>query len=117
MDGRAAVGSTVVITGELSAREDVVIAGRVEGLINVSGHLVTVQAGAHVVGDITATGIVIAGAVQGTILAEARIEIRSGADVQGEVSAPRIAMADGAVVCGRVETVEETAASKLKAVS
>lgn len=117
MDGRAAVGSTVVITGELSAHEDVVIAGRVEGLINVSGHLVTVQAGAQVVGDITATGIVIAGAVQGTLLAEARIEIRSGADVEGELSAPRIAVADGAVVCGRVETVAETAASKLKAVS
>ena len=117
MDGRAAVGSTVVIKGELSAQEDVVIAGRVEGLINVPGHLVTVQAGAQVAGDIAAAGIVVAGAVQGSLLAESRIEIRSGADVDGDLAAPRIAVADGAVVCGRVETVEETAAHKLRAAS
>ena len=94
MDGRAAVGSTVVITGELSAHEDVVIAGRVEGLINVSGHLVTVQAGAQVVGD-----------------------IQWPYTERDSIGASASDVADGAVVCGRVETVAETAASKLKAVS
>ena len=38
MQERAGVGSTVVIKGELTAHEDVVIAGRVEGLIDVTGH-------------------------------------------------------------------------------
>jgi cytoskeletal protein CcmA (bactofilin family) len=70
-----------------------------------------------VVGDIAATGIVVAGAVQGSLLAEDRIEIRSGADVSGDLAAPRIAVADGAVVCGRVETVAESAPQKLKIAS
>lgn len=116
MNQRAGVGSSVVIKGELRAQEDVVIAGRVEGSINVTGHLVVVEAGAHVVGDITATGIVVAGAVHGSLLAEERIQAQVGADLQGDISAPRIAVADGAVVNGRIETAT-AAARKLKAAS
>jgi cytoskeletal protein CcmA (bactofilin family) len=116
MNQRAGVGSSVVIKGELSAKEDFVIAGRVEGSINVTGHLVVVESGAHVVGDITATGIVVAGAVHGSLLAEDRIQAQVGADLQGDISAPRIAVADGAVVNGRIETA--TASSrKLKVAS
>ncbi|HEU4926218.1 MAG TPA: polymer-forming cytoskeletal protein [Vicinamibacterales bacterium] len=106
----------MVIKGELKAHEDVVIAGRVEGSINVTGHLVVVEAGAHVVGDITATGIVVSGAVHGSLLAEERIQAQVGADLQGDISAPRIAVADGAVVNGRIETAT-AAARKLKAAS
>jgi len=75
MQERAGVGSSVVIKGELTAREDVVIAGRVEGVINVIGHLVVVEAGAHVAGDITATGIVVAGRVEGSLIADERITV------------------------------------------
>ena len=116
MNQRAGVGSTVVIKGELKAHEDVVIAGRVEGSINVTGHIVVVEAGAHVVGDITATGIVVAGAVHGSLLAEERIQAQVGADLQGDISAPRIALADGAVVNGRIETATSSS-RKLKAAS
>ena len=116
MRDRAGVGSSVVIKGELSAQEDVVIAGRVEGSINVSGHLVVVEAGAHVVGDITAAGIVVSGAVHGSLLAEERIQAQVGADIKGDASAPRIAVADGAVVNGKIETIA-AASRRLKAAS
>ena len=117
MQERAGVGSTLVIKGELSAHEDVVIAGRVEGLINVTGHQVVVEAGAHVAGDITATGIVVAGSVEGALMAAERIQVQKGADLQGDVSAPRVLVADGAVVNGRIETVASSASRKLKAAS
>ena len=104
MHDRARLGSTVVIKGELTAHEDVVIAGRVEGSIHVTGHLVVVEAGARVVGDITATGIVVSGTVEGSLAAEERIQIRDGADLQGDASAPRVVVTDGAVVNGRIET-------------
>ena len=116
MQERAGVGSSVVIKGELIAHEDVVIAGRVEGLINVTGHLVVVEAGAHVAGDITAAGIVVAGSVEGSLIADERITVQHGADLQGDVAAPRVAVADGAVVNGRIETVS-AAKQKLKAAS
>ena len=117
MQERASVGSSVVIKGELSAQEDVVIAGRVEGVINVTGHRVLVQAGAHVAGDITAAAIVVGGTVKGSLVAEERIEVQAGADLEGDVLAPRVAVADGGLVNGRIETVVATAARKLKVAS
>jgi cytoskeletal protein CcmA (bactofilin family) len=117
MHERAGVGSTLVIKGELSAQEDVVIAGRVNGSINVTGHLVVVQAGAHVAGDITATGIIVGGTVEGSLMAEERIQVQAGADLKGDLSAPRVVLADGGMVNGRIETVAAAATRKLKAVS
>ena len=117
MQQRAGVGPTVVIKGELTAHEDVVIAGRVEGSINVTGHLVVVEAGAHVAGDITAAGIVVAGTVEGSLMAEERIQVQAGADLEGDLSAPHVIVADGALVNGRVETVAAPAPRKLKAAS
>ena len=116
MHERAGVGSSVVIKGELWAKEDVLIAGRVEGSINVNGHLVVIEDRAHVEGDIAATEIVVAGAVHGSLVADERIQAQAGADIQGQVAAPRIVVADGAVVNGRIETVASSRA-KLKAAS
>jgi cytoskeletal protein CcmA (bactofilin family) len=117
MQQRAGVGSTVVIKGELTAQEDLVIAGRVEGTISVTGHLVVVEAGAQVAGDVTAAGIVVSGTVHGSLMAEERIRVEAGADLHGDISAPRIALADGAVVNGRIETVTASARRTLKAAS
>ena len=117
MHERAGVGSTVVIKGELTAQEDVIIAGRVEGVIDVLGHRVIVEPGAHVSADITATGIVVGGTVEGSLIAEERIEVQAGADLQGAVSAPRVVVADGSVVNGRIETVVAGAPRRLKAAS
>ena len=117
MQQRTGVGSTVVIKGELTAQEDLVIAGRVEGTISVTGHLVVVEAGANVVGDVASAGIVVSGTVHGSVLAEERIKVEAGADLQGDISAPRIAVADGAVVNGRIETVRASAQRTLKAAS
>ena len=43
----------------------------------------------------------IAGTVNGSLIAEDRIELRSSARVEGELNAPRIAIADGAMLSGR----------------
>ena len=117
MNERTGVGTTVVIKGELTAHEDLIIAGRVDGVIRVTGHRVVVEAGAHVTGDITAAGIVVGGTVEGSLMAEDRIQVQAGADLQGEVMAPRVVVVDGALVNGRIETVVAAASPKLKAAS
>jgi cytoskeletal protein CcmA (bactofilin family) len=76
-----------------------------------------VEAGANVVGDVTSADIVVSGTVHGSVLAEERIKVEVGADLQGDISAPRIAVADGAVVNGRIETVRASAQRTLKAAS
>ena len=81
MDRIAAVGASVVIKGELSASEDVVIAGRVEGSVTVEGHLVVVEPGGQVAADVVAKGDVV------TLIVT---EVNLPADVQLETFAKAI---------------------------
>ena len=97
-------GASIVIKGELSAQEDVAIAGRLEGSIKAGGHRVVVSAGAVVVADIEASEIVIAGQVQGSAVGARRVELTATAEMEGEVHAPAVSVADGALFKGQVET-------------
>jgi cytoskeletal protein CcmA (bactofilin family) len=101
MQHGAHIGSTVVIKGEVSAQEPLTVSGRVDGTIEAPGQIVTIEAGAVVTADIAAGAIVIAGTVKGTLAAEDRIALHAGANVEGDLTAPRIAVDDGACVCGK----------------
>ena len=57
-------------SGELTAREDIVISGRVEGSIQSEGQLVTIKPGAAVEADALAREIVVAGRVNGSLSAQ-----------------------------------------------
>jgi cytoskeletal protein CcmA (bactofilin family) len=73
----------------------------VEGTIVVPGHIVTIEAGAHVEADVAAAGIIVSGTVTGALVAEDRIMLRAGAVVEGDLTAPRLAVDDGACVRGK----------------
>lgn len=103
MNAVAQTGTTVFIKGEITAQEDLMLAGRVEGTLRVDGYQVFILPGANVTADIQAKSIVVAGAVKGSLVAEARIELRNGADVQGDLTTPAMAIADGAVLHGIVD--------------
>ena len=102
MQHGAHIGATVVIKGEISSKEPITVSGRVDGSITVPGFVVTIEPGAHVTADVEAGGIVVAGTVVGSLVAEERIELRSGADVDGDLIAPRLAVEDGALLSGKV---------------
>ena len=96
-------GQTIVIKGEISGSEDLTIAGRVEGQINLKGRVLTLAPGSHVKGDITAGTVVVSGDVDGSISATARVEVRETALVEGTVVTPRLLIADGAQVNATIE--------------
>jgi cytoskeletal protein CcmA (bactofilin family) len=103
MQPKLELGSSIVIRGEITAQEDVTISGRVEGSVRVDGHRVIVSPGAHLVADVHAREIVVSGAVKGALAAKDRIELRAGAEVEGDLTTPALGMADGAGFKGRVE--------------
>lgn len=102
MQNFAQIGRSIVVTGDISAGEPLSIAGCVNGTITVTGHVVTVEPGARVEGDIAAAGIVVAGSILGGLAADERIHLRAGAEVDGNMTAPRIAFEDGASARGKV---------------
>ena len=112
MERPAEIGTSIVVKGTITAKEDLVISGRVDGSITVEGHSVTVTAGAALVADVQARAIVVSGQVLGAMCADELIELRQSADVEGELSAPAFRMNDGAVFNGKAETLKSKAPKK-----
>jgi cytoskeletal protein CcmA (bactofilin family) len=105
----AGIGKSIRVKGDVVAREPFVIAGRVEGTIEVDQHTLTIAAEASVIAAITAESMVIEGTVQGDLAAISRIAIQSTAKVEGECSAPIVSIAEGAMVQGKIETTQRKA--------
>jgi cytoskeletal protein CcmA (bactofilin family) len=102
-------GRTIVIKGDISGNEDLVIAGRVEGSITLEGRVLTLAPESHVVGTINAAAVVVSGTVEGSIVAAERLEIRTTATVEGDLSAPALVVADGATLSVIVDMPARTA--------
>ena len=100
---RASVlGPSLRFRGELSAQEDLIIQGSVEGSITHTQSL-TVGTDGTMKGNIRARVIVIDGKVEGDLYATESINIRATAKVKGNVFAPRVAITEGAFFQGQVE--------------
>jgi len=103
MERPTEIGTSIVVKGEITAHEDIVVSGRVEGSIAAIGYAVTVNAGAELVADIQARAVVVLGRVFGTLRADERIELGPTANVEGELTAPAFLIKDGAVFAGRAD--------------
>ena len=104
MNRPAEIGATIVIKGEITAREDLVISGRVEGSVSVPGHGVTVRAGAEVIADVEGRSVTVSGRILGDVTASDRVVLHGGSDLEGTLTAQHLRMEDGALFAGKVET-------------
>ena len=102
------IGQTIFVKGQLVAAEDIHIAGRVEGDIQLHEHVLTVQPTADLSAGVMARSVVIQGAVRGDIVAAQSIALQHSASVSGKLAAPRIAINEGANFNGTVETLRES---------
>jgi cytoskeletal protein CcmA (bactofilin family) len=101
--GAVTIGASVVIKGELSAKEDLTISGRVEGKVEVHDHVVRVGREAKVNAEINARAVIVEGTVIGNINATERIELLEHGSVEGDITSPKIAMAEGAEFRGKID--------------
>jgi len=101
--GTASIGTSVVIKGELSGSEDLTIEGQVGGTIELRQHVLTIGPNARIKALVAAKTMVIEGHVTGDLTASERIDIRDHGSVDGDLVAPRVAIADGAHFCGSID--------------
>jgi cytoskeletal protein CcmA (bactofilin family) len=97
------IGKSVVIKGELSGSEDLTIEGQVEGKIELRQNLLTIGPNAKIKAQVFAKAVVVEGHVHGNITAGERIDIRDKGVVEGNLAAPRVAIADGAQFRGSID--------------
>ena len=112
---RSLIGKNIIITGDISATEDLVIEGRVTGKIILSESRLTVGEEGHAQSHISAREVVICGRVDGQILASERVELRHTAQVTGDIVAPRLIIHQDAVVKGTVDLSPSIAMKQQKA--
>ena len=93
------IGGKTVFKGEISGDEDVIIEGSVEGQIRISRDLRVAQGGS-VKATIEAQSIVVSGEVVGDCTAAVRVEIQASGKLAGNIRAPKIVIAEGAVFRG-----------------
>jgi cytoskeletal protein CcmA (bactofilin family) len=103
------VGKSLIVTGKISGKEDLVVDGRVEGDIDLPEHCLTIGTGGHVQGAVRAREIVVYGAVQGNMEASERIQIRRSARVIGDLRTARPVIEEEAYFKGNIETVRAEA--------
>lgn len=97
------IGKSVVIKGELNGSEDLTIEGQVEGKIELKQNVLTIGPNGRIKASIFAKAVVVQGEVTGNITASERVDIRDAGSVDGDLSAPRVAIADGAHFRGTID--------------
>jgi cytoskeletal protein CcmA (bactofilin family) len=97
------IGKSVVIKGELNGSEDLTIEGHVEGTIQLRDHVLTIGPNGRIKAQVFAKSVIVLGEVTGNVTASDKVDIRDNGSVDGDIIAPRVAIAEGAHFRGSVD--------------
>jgi len=107
----ANIGKSISIKGDVIGDEDTVIEGRVEGRVELKNHHLTIGPNGDVTGEIGAKQVTIVGRVTGNVSAAERVEICDSGHLEGDVTAPRLLIQEGAQLNGKVSMRAPAAAA------
>jgi len=98
----ATIGPSMTIKGEIRAREELLVDGEVEGLLE-SQALLTVGPNGKVRANIKAREVVIYGSVRGNVEVTEKIAIREQGSLIGDIKSAGISIDDGAYFKGSID--------------
>ena len=101
--GLATIGPSIHIKGDLTGEEDLIIQGRVEGTINLKQNNLTIGQEGDINANIFARTITVEGTLKGDIHGEEKVVIKKSGKVNGNVTAPRVSLEDGARFKGSMD--------------
>jgi cytoskeletal protein CcmA (bactofilin family) len=113
-EGMANIGKSITIKGDLTGSEDIVVEGTVEGKVDFPQNQLTIGANGTAKAEITAKHIVVIGRVTGNVHGTERVEIQATGVVEGDVSSPRLVVAEGAVLNGSIHMTQPKSALEAK---
>ena len=97
------IGKSVIIKGELSGSEDLTIEGQVDGKIELRQNVLTIGANGKIKAEVFAKAVIILGEVTGNVTASEKVDIRDNGSVDGDITSPRVAIAEGAHFRGSID--------------
>ncbi len=102
----ANIGKSISIKGDVVGDEDTILEGRVEGRVSLRNFHLTIGPNGDVQGEVSAKQVTVVGKIAGNVIASERIEVRETGRIQGDLIAPRLTVAEGAVINGSVTMKE-----------
>ncbi|MCH1508531.1 MAG: polymer-forming cytoskeletal protein [Akkermansiaceae bacterium] len=105
---RNILSNDVHINGSVKFTNDLLVDGRIEGKIASDGAL-TVAENAHIKAEVKTKSVVIYGKVHGNISCSERVDIKSSAEMVGDVKAGSLSIEPGAIFVGKSEVGTPTA--------
>ena len=100
---RAVIGTAIVIHGEVSGGQDLLVHGRIEGKLSLANQSLTVGREGRIKADMFAKLISIEGYVEGTIQGEEKIILRGTGSVRGNLIAPQVVLEEGCRFKGSID--------------
>ena len=105
------LSSDVEIKGSIKFQNELIVDGKIEGEITSSGVL-TVGENAEIRGEIKTKSVTVLGKVHGNITVEERCELKTRAQLIGDLKAARLMIEDGATFVGKSEVTPNKVAMK-----
>ena len=93
------LSNDVEIIGNLQFSHDLIIDGRIEGEVNSDGNL-TVGENATIKGEIKTKSVTVFGKIEGNITVSERCELKSQAELIGDIRAGTLSIEEGATFMG-----------------
>jgi cytoskeletal protein CcmA (bactofilin family) len=100
--GESVIAANLSIEGKIEGSGNVRMAGRFKGDVRIDGNF-TMDAGAHLTGQVLAGIVVVGGELQGNIENAKRVDVLEGGVIVGDVKAGSITVAAGSRMRGHVE--------------
>lgn len=99
----ASIGPSITIHGDVTGEEDLVVAGTIEGTVNLKENNLVVDENGHVMANITARIIRVDGEVKGELRASEKVVIKPSGNVNGDIRSPRVVLEDGCQFKGSID--------------
>ncbi len=103
MENPVNIGKSVQIKGELTGSEDLTIDGALEGKIHMKDHNLTVGTNGSINAEVRAKSVMVLGKLVGNIKAGEKVEVAASGSMEGDITAPRVILADGARFKGSID--------------
>ncbi len=94
------IGPGTTINGDVESKGTIRIEGTVNGRVDCEDTIVVHESG-HVKADLIAGQVIISGTVEGNTFAHERLEVTNQGKIIGNITAPRISIAEGVVFEGQ----------------
>jgi len=105
----ATIGSSIVIHGDVTGEEDLIVDGAIEGTVNFKDNNLVVSENGRVTANINARIIRVDGQVNGELYGSEQVIISPSGKVKGDIRAPRVVLEDGCSFKGSVDMDTENA--------